>query len=97
MQKFLFFRTSFKSYLIPILLLVSSFVLYSYSLESQPPHFDEVLYLAWGGVFFDSIKEGDFNNPCLKNIEDCESLFSVDYSGHQINYTPVRNFFTGLG
>jgi len=97
MQKSLFYQSSFRSYLIPILLLMSSFVLYSYSLESQPSHFDEVLYLAWGGVYFDSIKKGDFNNPCLKNIGDCESLYSVDSSGHQINYTPVRNFFVGLG
>jgi len=97
MQKSLFFQISSRSYLIPILLLVSSFALYSYSLESQPSHFDEVLYLAWGGVYFDAILEGDFNNPCLKHIGDCESLFSVEWSGHQINYTPVRNFIVGFG
>jgi len=97
MQKSLLFQNSFSSYLIPILLLLSSFVLYSYNLESQESHPDEVLYLAWGGVYFDSIKDGDFNNPCLKHIGDCELLFSVESSGHQINYTPVRNFFAGFG
>jgi len=97
MQKSILFQNSFRGYLIPILLLVCSFVIYSYNLQGQPSNGDEILYLAWGGVYFDLIKEGDFNHPCLKHIGECELLFSVDYSGHQVNYTPVRNFFVGFG
>jgi len=48
-----------------------------------------------GGVYFDLIKEGDFNNPCIKSLTDCELLLSVPWS--EVNYTPIRNFFVGLG
>jgi len=93
-QKSLFFQNSY-SYLIPILLFVCSFVIYSFNLEGQPWYIDEVVYLSWGGVYFDLIKEGDFSNPCLKNMADCELIFS-EKIGHEINYTPIRNFFVGF-
>ncbi len=99
MQKSLFFQSSLGYYLIPILLFVSSFVIYSYNLEGQTPHGDEVLYLAWGGVFFDTLKEGDFDNPCLKNLADCELLFTPGGEfggGYKLNYTPIRNFLVGF-
>jgi len=96
-QKSLFFQSSFRPYLIPILLLICSFVIFSYNLEGQPTYVDEVLYLAWGGVYFDLIKEGDFNNPCLKGFTDCELFFKSDWRAVNINYTPVRNFFVGFG
>jgi len=95
-QKSLFFQNSF-SYLIPILLLISSFLIYSYNLEGQPYQGDEVLYLGWGGVYFDLVKEGDFSNPCLKGLANCELLFDPNFKGHNINYTPIRNFLVGFG
>jgi len=91
----MFFQRSFRSYLIPILLLIGSFSIYSYSLENQSSYGDEFIHLGWGGVYFDLVKEGDLNNPCLKKITDCELLHSIE--GSEINYTPVRNFFVGLG
>jgi len=99
MQKTLFFRSSLGYYLIPILLFSSSFVIYSYNLEGQAPHGDELMYLAWGGVFFDSLKKGDFDNPCLIQITDCELLFSSEprWGGaYNLNYTPIRNFLVGF-
>jgi len=97
MQKSIFYQRSFRSYLIPILLLIGSFSIYSYSLESQRWMGDEVLYLAWGGPYFDLIKEGDFNNPCLKGLADCELLFDQNRGAFDVNYTPIRNFFVGFG
>jgi len=100
MQKSLFFKNSLGYYLIPILLFVCSFVIYSYNLEGQPPLGDEILYLAWGGVFFDSLKEADFNNPCLIKLAGCELLYSPEEKlsgGFEVNYTPIRNFFVGFG
>jgi len=106
MQKSLFFQSSFIPYLIPILLLICSFVIYSYNLGEQPWYrLDEPLYFAWGGVYFDLIKEGDFNNPCFKGLEGCELLFSeieITEKGKlvyrsEISYTPFRNFFVGFG
>ena len=95
MQKSLFFQSSKGYYLIPILLFVFSFVIYSYNLEGQTPHGDELLYLGWGGVYFDLIKEGDFDNPCLKNLANCELLFQPT-GQYEISYTPVRNFLVGF-
>ena len=89
------FHSSF-SYLIPILLLISSFVLYSYNLEGQPWYIDEPLYLAWGGINFNLIKEGDLTNPCLKYMADCDLIYTGMY-GYEINYTFLRNFFVGFG
>jgi len=102
MQKSFFYQRSFRSYLIPILLLIGSFSIYSYSLEGQPSYGDEFLYLGWGGVNFDLLKKGDFDNSCLKTLYDCELLFDTasvfpEVSGQYINYTPIRNFLVGFG
>jgi len=97
MQKSFLYQRSFRSYLIPILLLIGSFSIYSYNLEGQPRYSDETLYLAWGGPYFEIIKDGDFNNPCLKGLVDCEFLYDTNWEGDNINYTPVRNFFVGFG
>jgi len=95
MQKSVFFWSSFRSYLIPIFLLIGSFSIYSYNLGEQPIYGDEPIHLGWGGLYFDLIKDGDFDNPCLKKIADCELLFSIE--GSETNYTPIRNFFVGFG
>jgi len=95
MQKSLFFHSYFKFYLIPVLLFIGSFSIYSYNLDDQSFFGDEFLHLGWGGVYFDLVKEGDFNNPCLKKVADCELLHSTE--GAEINYTPIRNFFVGFG
>jgi len=97
MQKSILFQNSFRGYLIPILLLICSFVIYSYNLEGQPIYGDEIVYLSWGGPYFELIKEGDFNNPCLKGLADCELLYDPNWKGHNINYNPIRNFFVGFG
>jgi len=89
-------KSSSSSYLIPILLLVCSFVIYSYNLEGQSRFIDEIPYLAWGGNYFGIIMEGDFDNPCLKNTLDCESIFYKS-TAHETHYTPVRNFLVGFG
>ena len=63
MQYFLKSKQSKYNFIIPALLLIGSFSLYSFNLEGQSPHGDEFLYLSWGGVFFDSLKEGDNRSP----------------------------------
>ncbi len=95
MQRSIFFQSSKGYYIIPILLFVFSFVIYSYNLEGQTPHGDELTYLGWGGVYFDLIKEGDFDNPCLKNLANCELLYQPS-GQYEISYTPVRNFLVGF-
>jgi len=103
-QKSLFFQSSFRSYLIPILLFTCSFAIYSYNLGDQPWYYlDEPLYFAWGGVYFDLLKNGDFNNPCFIGLKDCELVYSdtrTTKTGEtvywlEIAYT-LRNFFVGF-
>jgi len=96
MQNFLISKQSRYNFIIPSLLLIGSFSLYSYNLEGQTAHGDELLHLSWGGVNFDLIKEGDLNNPCLKNIADCGELLYAPRGKFEINYTPIRNFFVGF-
>lgn len=86
-----------KILLIPITIFVSAYLIYSYNLEGQPWHGDEVLYDAWGGVFFTQIKHGDFDNVCLKTLDGCTQLYNPPRTGWEVNYLPVRNFFVGLG
>jgi len=95
-QKSLFFQNSFRPYLIPILLLICSFVIYSFSLEGQPTYVDEITYLAWGGVYFDLVKEGDFSNPCLVSLTGCKLLYDPNWGDVSINYSPIRNFLVGF-
>jgi len=105
MQKSLFFRSSSRYYLIPILLFICSFAIYSYNLGDQPWYrLDEPLYIAWGGGYFDLLTKGDFNNPCFKGLEDCELFLNnirTAETGETVYWTEVaynlRNFFVGLG
>jgi len=97
MQKSLFFQSSSRYYLIPILLFIFSYVIYSYSLEGQPLYGDEITHYAWGGVYFDLIKKGELDHPCIKTLEGCGLLFDPNWSGRNLNYTPLRNFFVGFG
>jgi len=96
LKYFLISKQSKYNFIIPSLLLIGSFSLYSYNLEGQTPHGDELLYLSWGGVYFDLIKEGDLNNPCLKNIADCGELLYAPKGRYEISYTPIRNFLVGF-
>jgi len=97
MQKLLLNRNNYRYYLIPILLLIGSFTIYSYNLGNQSWHGDELNYLGWGGPYFGLIKEGDFDNPCLRGLTDCELIYDPNWAGHDINYSPVRNFLVGFG
>jgi len=97
MQKSLFFPSSSRYYLIPILLFIFAYVIYSYNLVGQPLYGDEMTYFAWGGVYFDLIKKGELDHPCIKGLEGCGLLFDPNWVGRNINYTPIRNFFVGFG
>jgi len=92
MQKSLFFRSS-RYYLIPILLFIFSFVIYSYNLSGQPLYGDEMTHFAWGGNYFDLIKKGELDHPCIKTLEGCGLL----YPARNLNYNPIFLFFVGFG
>ena len=94
-QKLIFFRSYNASYLIPVVLFVCAFIIYSYHLEGQPWHGDEWLFNAGGVVYFDLLKKGDFFNPCWNGLEKCDLLFAYNptwpvHSGH------IRPILIGL-
>ncbi|MDE1726806.1 MAG: glycosyltransferase family 39 protein [Thaumarchaeota archaeon] len=81
-------------YVIPLALLLGSFFIYSYNLEGQPWHGDEITYLGWGGNYFDLIKKGNIGNSCLESLDNCNSLFHIPAFG--LTYSPVRNLLIGF-
>jgi len=95
MQKPLFLQRRFSPYLIPVLLFVCSYSIYSYNLEGQPWHGDEWLFNAGGIVYLDLIKNGDLLNPCWNGIGECDLLNELNdewpqRSGH------VRHILIGV-
>jgi hypothetical protein len=96
MQYFLISKQSKYNFIIPVLLLIGSFSIYSYNLGDQIPYGDEPLYFSWGAVNFDLIRDGDLNNPCLKNLADCGQLLFYREGLYEVSYTPVRNFLVGF-
>lgn len=81
-------------YIIPFALFLCSFFIYSYSLEGQPWHGDEITYLGWGGNYFDLIKKGNTDNSCLESLDHCNLLFHIPAFG--LTYSPARNILIGL-
>ena len=90
------FLDSKSKILIPLMLLLMGYLLYSFNLEGQPWHGDEVFINAGGGTYFNLLKNGDLLHPCWNGVGDCDLLydFSWDWpirSGH------VRDIFVGFG
>ncbi len=88
-----YFINTYSKYLIPAILFLGSFLIYSYNLEGQPWHGDEVVYLSWAGNYIDLINKGDFSNPCLLSLDNCSSIYHIPAYG--LTYSPVRNLLIG--
>src|SRR5438309_3880920 len=82
------------NYMIPIMLFLASFLVYSYNLEGQPWHGDEIVYLGQAGEYVHLIKKGDFADPCLRSIDNCNYLFRIPAYG--LTYSPLRNILIGF-
>lgn len=82
------------NYIIPIALFLGSFLIYSYNLEGQPWHGDEVVYLGQAGEYVHLIKKGHFGDPCLRSIDNCGFLFHIPAYG--LTYSPLRNILIGF-
>jgi 4-amino-4-deoxy-L-arabinose transferase-like glycosyltransferase len=88
------FISTRSSYIILLALFLSSFLIYSYNLEGQPRHGDEINYLGWAGNYIHLIKEGDFANSCLISIDNCNSLYHIP--AHGATYSPLRMILIGF-
>jgi hypothetical protein len=82
------------NYIIPFVLFMGSFFIYSYNLEGQPWHGDEVTYLGWAGNYVQLIKQGDLANPCLKSLDNCNLLYHLPAFG--LTYSHLRNLLIGF-
>lgn len=85
---------SYSNFIIPFLLFIGSFFIYSYNLEGQPWHGDEITYLGWAGNYVQLLKQGDLSNPCLKSLDNCNLLFHLPAFG--LTYSHLRNLFIGF-
>lgn len=81
-------------YTIPIVLFFASMLMYSYNLEGQPRHGDEINYLGWAGNYIHLIENGDIGNSCLASIDNCGSLYHIP--AHGATYSPLRMVLIGL-
>lgn len=93
-MKLAYFFNSKYNYIIPIALFLSSFLVYSYNLEGQPWHGDEIVYLAQAGEYVHLIKNGNFDDSCLRSIDNCNYLFHIPAYG--LTYSPLRNVLIGF-
>lgn len=85
---------SSSSYLIPVLLFFGAFFIYSYNLEGQPWHPDEINYLGWAGNYVYLVNHGFFGNSCLLSIDDCNMLYHIP--AHGATYSPIRMLLIGI-
>ncbi|MDE1843489.1 MAG: phospholipid carrier-dependent glycosyltransferase, partial [Thaumarchaeota archaeon] len=81
-------------YTIPVILFVIAIVAYSYNLEGQPRHGDEINYLGWAGNYIHLVNKGDLANPCLVSIDNCSLLYHIP--AHGATYSPLRMILIGL-
>lgn len=88
------FISAKSNYTIPLLLLVGSLLIYSFNLEGQPQHGDEINYLGWAGNYIHLINIGDFTNSCLISIDHCNSLYHIP--AHGATYSPLRMILIGF-
>lgn len=82
------------NYIIPVALFLSSFLIYSYNLEEQPWHGDEINYLGWAANYIHLIKEKNFDNSCLISIDNCNLLYHIP--AHGATYSPLRMILIGV-
>ena len=93
-MKLSYFLNTKSNYIILIALFSSSFFIYSYNLEGEPWHGDEIVYLAQAGEYVHLIKNGDFDDPCLRSIDNCNYLYHIPAYG--LTYSPLRNILIGF-
>jgi hypothetical protein len=79
---------------IPLALFLGSLLIYSYNLEGQPRHGDEINYLGWAGNYIHLINDKDFANSCLISIDNCNSLYHIP--AHGATYSPLRMILIGF-
>lgn len=87
-------QIDYKIYIIPLVLFFMAYIIYSFNLEGQPWHGDEVQLLGSGGVYFNLISEGNFSSPCWNDYPHCNLVYSP--GAWNLNHGPVRDFFIGL-
>ena len=84
----------FKKYLIPLILFVVSYSIYSVNLDQQGIYIDEVFHHGFSIMYYDSIKNGDILNPCITGIGEC-TMIDLDCAG-EVQWLASGGIFKGI-
>jgi len=84
----------FKKYLIPLILFVVSYSIYSVNLDQQGIFIDEVFHHGFSIMYYDSIKNGDILNPCITGIGEC-TMINLDCAG-EVQWLASGGIFKGI-
>jgi hypothetical protein len=84
-----------KLLLIPAVLFFTSLIFYSYNLEGQPWHGDELFFNSGGGVYFNLLLNNDLSNPCWNGLGKCELLHNFNWEW-PVHSSHIRHIFIGL-
>ena len=89
----------FKKYLIPLILFVVSYSIYSVNLDQQGIFIDEVFHHGFSIMYYDSLKNIDVLNPCITGIGEC-TMIDLDCAG-DVQWLAsggiIKGIFVGLG
>jgi len=84
----------FKKYLIPLILFVISYSIFSINLDQQGIFIDEVFHHGFSIMYYDSIKNGDILNPCITGIGEC-TMIDLDCAG-EVQWLASGGIFKGI-
>lgn len=88
-------RLKNKLFLIPLVLFFVSLMFYSYNIEGQPWHGDEIFWNAGGGVFFKLLQNNDLLNPCWNGLGECNLLYEFGWAWPS-HASHIAHIFTGF-
>tara|TARA_B100001540_G_scaffold80179_1_gene71997 strand:- start:503 stop:2062 length:1560 start_codon:yes stop_codon:yes gene_type:complete len=88
-----------KKYLIPIILFLISYTLYSANLDQQGIFIDEVFHHGFSIMYYDSLRNSDVMNSCITGIGEC-TMIDLDCAG-EVQWLAsggiIKGIFVGLG
>lgn len=90
---------NYKLFLICTIFFISAFVVLGFNLSEQGIFIDEVFHHTFGLLWYDYVISGDFQNPCITGLGNCEMYVMKCGDGYLEISTGgiIKGIFTGLG
>lgn len=83
-------------FFLPVIFLISSFLIFAFSLQNQAWHPDERIFMRGGFFFIELLSRGDFMHPCFNGLGFCEIGRDPPNWEWPAHSSFIRHFFTGL-